>query len=139
MEFSRLMKFSPLVGAYAFYNVFATSAPTDPWTAMQNAIKSFVADPITKLKAKTQNLTTLAIVILGVPILTKAMKIRPGGAVGMIVKLTTYYIIGDQLAALLNGPGRFGAMGWGGETSAYHQPMPSYSGYVDSSNFQKRR
>lgn len=141
MEYSKLLKLSPLIGVYAFYNVFATANPADPWTAMKNAITAFAADPITKIKSKTSNLTTLAIVIIAVPLLTKSFKLP--AAVKMVVKLLTYYIIGDQLAALLNGPGRFGAIGgqsstWGGQTSAYHQYRPTV-GTVNSSSYMSGR
>ena len=145
MEYSRILKFGPLIGVYAFYNVFATSAPADPWTAMKTALTNFAADPIAKLKAKTSNITTLAIVGIGVPILQKAFKIKSSGALGIIIKLGYYYVLGDQLAALINGPGRFGAVSgytqastWGGDQSAYHQPRP-IMGMTSSSNYTTRR
>ena len=129
-ELGRLNKFAPLVGVYAFYNVFATNYPTDPIGGMRTALTAFMADPIAKLQSKITNLTNLAIVIIGVPILMRTIKLP--AVVKMVVNLGVYYFIGDQVAATLNGAGRFGAVGygsrpqtWGGENSAYHQQRVS--------------
>jgi hypothetical protein len=135
----RLNKFAPLVGVYAFYNVFATNYPSDPVGGMRTALTNFVADPLGKLQSKISNLTTLAIVIIGVPIALRAFKLP--AAVKMLVNLVVYYVIGDQVAAVFNGPGRFGAVSsgarsanvWGGDTSAYHNGIVS-QGYTSAAN-----
>jgi len=129
-ELGKLNKLAPLIGVYAFYNVFATNYPADPVGGMRTALTAFMADPINKLQAKISNLTTLAIVIIGTPIALRMVKLP--ASVKMLVNLLVYYIMGDQLAAVLNGAGRFGAVSsyrpqvtWGGETSAFHNRTSS--------------
>jgi len=129
LELGRFNKFAPLVAVYAFYNVFATNYPTDPVGGMKTAFQNFVNNPM-GIFSKTNNLWTLGIVLIGVPVAMKSIKLP--AAVKMVINLFFYYVIGDQTAALLNGPGRFGAVSygsrpqtWGGENSAYHQQRAS--------------
>lgn len=141
-DLGKLNKFAPLIGVYAFYNVFATNYPADPVAAMRTALTNFVSNPIGILQAKIHNLTTLAIVIIGVPILMRMVKLP--SSVKMIVNLVVYYVIGDQVAAVLNGAGRFGAVSgqlmpgrtWGGEYSALHNGVP-VSSYTPASSVIK--
>ena len=136
-DLGKLRKFAPLVGVFAFYNVFATNYPADPIGGMRTALTAFMADPLGKLKLKMTNITNLAIVIIGVPILLKMVKLP--SAVKMIVNLAVYYFVGDQVASVFNGPGRFGSISysgmngetWGGETSAYQVSSPS-AGVIDN-------
>ena len=58
-------------------------------------------------------------------------------AVKMLVNLFVYYVMGDQIAAVLNGAGRFGAVSsyrpqaaWGGDTSAFHQTRTPNAGMI---------
>ena len=120
-DMQKLYKFAPFVGVYAFYNVFAKAYPADPIAGMKTALSAFMADPLTKLKAKSSNIMTLAVVIIGVPIVLKAAKLPV--SLKMVANIITYYIIGDQCAALINGPGVFGA-GYGAGTGSYNRVAP---------------
>jgi hypothetical protein len=133
-ELGKLKKFAPLVGVYAFYNVFATNYPADPVGGMRTALTDFMTDPLGKLQSKMTNITNLAIVVIGAPIVLKMFKLP--ASVKMIANIAVYYFVGDQAAAVLNGSGRFGAVGgyimpgrarttWGGETSAFKQYTPA--------------
>jgi len=126
-DLNKFQKYTWLAGAYAFYAVYATKNPADPFGQMWTDVQAWMTDPLGKIQTKINSVITIILAIIFAPIVSKVVGSKIP-ALKIAVSAFAYYIIGDQLASIVNQstPGVFGATrgksgSWGGERSAFHQ------------------
>lgn len=131
-DLNKFSKYTWLAGAYAFYAVYAKKNVADPFGQMLTDIKAWMTDPLAKIQLKVNSVIMIIAILVFAPVVIKALKLP--GWIKVIFNAAAYYIIGDQLASIVNQttPGVFGATGrppgsWGGERSAFHQPRNAVS------------
>lgn len=148
-DLRKLDKYGFMLALYAFYAQYAKTHPTDPFGAMWADIQSLtdVSTLLTRIKAKMNEVYTLIIMIVIVPLLMKSLGAKVPSYLKTIVNFVRLYFIGDSLAKILDsmyvsttagGYGgsnsfRGGAVSWGGESNA--KIMGQYSapqGYISS-------
>lgn len=123
-DLNRFSKYTWLASVVAFYQYYAAKYP-DPWTAIKN---DFTKIPtLDLLKTKVNEIISIIVILIVAPMVMKLIGARIG-PLKVLLNAAVYYVIGDQVAKVVDAnyvataftAGGRSAMTWGGENSAYH-------------------